>query len=72
MDVIIQVNASALMSLKKHRYIIKLFKKNRVHVLGSDAHGSADEYLDFTKACKKLGPICEQVMGNAERIINNE
>jgi protein-tyrosine phosphatase len=72
MDVLIQVNAAAFTSFKKSYYVMKLFKKNKVHVLGSDAHGFADEYLDFHQAQKKLGSLADTVMSNAERIIHNE
>ncbi len=72
LDVIIQANASAFMSYRKCHYLKKLFRNDKAHVIGSDAHGNADEYLAFVKARKKLGPMYERAMSNAACIIHNE
>jgi protein-tyrosine phosphatase len=71
MNVIIQVNAAALLPLLKSRCLMGLFKDNRAHLLGSDAHHSGNEYSDFKKAREKLGKLHDRVMQNAYNVITN-
>lgn len=69
---IVQANSVAFSSFRKCAMYKHLFKDFKVHVIGSDAHGISNEYLEFAKLRKKMGQAYDIAMANAERILNNE
>lgn len=72
LDVLFQVNASALVPVFKRGTYLKLVHNGLIHVLGSDVHCSALEYDDFTKAVKVLGKDMKKIILNAEAILRGE
>lgn len=72
MNVLAQVNAESLASRLSRKYFLRMFAEGTAHLLGSDAHGDAEEYRAFSRAAKLLGGLLEPIMDNAQRIIRNE
>ena len=76
-DVLIQVNAGALLSFSS-RSIVKAFaKRNAFTILGSDCHNSRDRRCELSKACriirKSLGEdVLNEILDNGEKILQNK
>lgn len=72
MNLVSQVNVEAFSKRKNGKYYRQLFAMGKAHVIGSDAHGDASEYREFSKAVKTLGDFAGAASENAIRILNNE
>lgn len=72
MGLVIQINAEAFSSALKRKKWIRLIEQNRIHLLGSDVHGSAKEYKDFSHAVKILKHQISTLMKNSNTILQNQ
>ncbi len=76
-DVLIQVNAGALLMFSS-RSIVKAFKKrNAFTILGSDCHNNQDRRCEYLKACriikKSFGEdVLNEILENGEKILQNK
>lgn len=69
LDLLLQVNAEGLISFGKRAYLMRMFSEGKAHLLGSDAHGEAEEYKAFVKAMKLLGDTGKIVMKEARGLL---
>jgi protein-tyrosine phosphatase len=72
LDVLFQVNASALVApFIRFRYM-RLIREGLIHVIGSDAHGSADEFREYKRAVRLLKGDIRILTENAEAVLRGE
>ncbi len=76
-DVLIQVNAGALLNFSSRSIVKAFLKRDAFTVLGSDCHNSTDRKCEIEKACrmieKKFGAdVLNRILKNGERIVNNQ
>jgi len=72
MDVLFQLNASALLPIVKRGRYRRMIQDGLIHVLGSDAHGTGDEFADYAKAIKLLKDDMHVLTSNSEAILRGE
>lgn len=72
MGFVIQINADAILPPLKRGKWIKKIEHNQIHLLGSDVHDTAKEYMKFNKAARVLKSQVSVLMQNAERVLNNQ
>jgi len=66
----VQVNASAFTSIFTRSKMMKLFREEKAHVIGSDVHGKeAKQYDQYEKALHYLRDYEDGIMRNAARIL---
>ena len=76
-DVLIQVNAGALLGFSS-RSIVKSFKKrNAFTILGSDCHNSQNRKCEYLKACRKIKKsfgedVLNEILENGEKVLQNK
>jgi protein-tyrosine phosphatase len=58
----VQLNVSGIACISPSPFVKKCIKQQFVVALGSDIHGLSNNYNNFTKALKKLGPQAEKIM----------
>jgi protein-tyrosine phosphatase len=68
----IQLNVSALAHLSSSHLVMECIKRQFVVALGSDIHGLGNNYSNFTKAVKKLGPQAEKIMGKTHMLLGEK
>lgn len=68
----LQLNASALIPFSRRSKYMRMIREGAVHLLGSDAHNSADEYKDFARAVKILGSQMDAMNRNAGILLDGE
>lgn len=75
-DVLIQVNAPALLKMTSRSIIKAFLKRDAFTVLGSDCHNNGDRNCQYRKACqmieRKYGKnVLQEILQNGENILNN-
>lgn len=75
-DVYVQVNADSLLERKSFKTVDRLFKMDKVHLIGSDAHNSKDRPSRIDRAVKKIiskygEKTWEQIQQNANKLLNS-
>ncbi len=75
-DVLIQVNATALLKIASRSIVKAFLKRDAFTILGSDCHNNRDRSCQFLKACqmieKKYGEdVLHEIFQNGENILNN-
>ncbi len=66
-----QMNAEATLGFgKAKRDNLNLIRDGKIHVFGSDTHGSGEKsYKDFSKAIKKIGPSFDRITSISRKIL---
>lgn len=77
MDVIIQINAEALLHFSSRRIVKKIWERKGFFLLGSDCHNMSNRKCEYEKAChaiqKHFGhDALDLILSCGEKIINNK
>lgn len=72
LDILFQINASALLPIFGRRKYLELIDSGRIRLLGSDVHSTAKEYDDFSKAVKLLKKNIASMMQTAEAVLSGK
>ncbi len=64
-----QINVESLTNIFKRRDLMKWIDEDRIVALGSDIHGTADNYRKFAKAHKILGEKFDDIMSSSLQLL---
>lgn len=65
-----QINASSVCDLFKRKRCMNYVKNNSVVALGTDIHGTKDEYRKFNKAIKIIGSKYDEILDKSNNLLD--